>query len=61
MEFQDPSLEESFTAGNRFTPQIEKAIEDSMTDQDKAFARNQFKMYEKQWEKINPIYRTSRR
>ncbi|MEA3430184.1 MAG: hypothetical protein U9R08_02845 [Nanoarchaeota archaeon] len=56
MEFQDPTLLESFTKGNKFTSEMREAIEGEMTDNDKIFARNQFEMYKKQWNKINPIY-----
>jgi len=57
MEFQDPTLEQSFREGNLFTDEIIEAINKEMTNQDKAFARGQFELYEKQWKKINPIYR----
>lgn len=57
MELQDLTLQESFIEGNRYTPEIIEAIENTMTDQDKKFAQNQFEMYLRQWEEINPVYR----
>ena len=56
MELQDPTLHESFIEGNNFTEEIISTIEMSLTDGDKAFAEEQFKMYKEQWEKINPVY-----
>jgi len=56
-EFQDPTLEDSFELGNKFTPEIRQAITDQMTEQDIAYAKEELKLYKKQWEKINPIYR----
>jgi len=57
MELQDPTLTESFEKGNKFTPEIIKAINEKLTDKDKAFGRKQFEIYKKQWKKVNPIYR----
>lgn len=56
MEFQDPTLRDSFLVGNKFTPEIVNAIADKMTPDDIKLAKAQFKLYKKQWELINPVY-----
>ncbi len=57
MELKDPTLFESFKKGNKITLEMMKAIFAKLTPADRAFARKQFAMYKKQWQKVNPIYR----
>lgn len=57
MEMQDPTLEESLIEGNKFTPEILNAIENKLTEQDKAWGRAQLGMYRRQYDKVNEVYR----
>ena len=57
MEFQDPTLEDSFREGNNYTDEIKDAIRGKLTDQEKELAEKQIVIYRKQYDKINPQYR----
>lgn len=56
MEFQDPSLFDSFVEGNGYSHEIFQAITDSLSQQDKAFAHAQLEMYKKQYNGVNEVY-----
>ena len=56
MEFQDPSLRETFEVGMKYTDEMFKAIDDFLTLEDKKFAEAQLKFYQNYYGTINPIY-----
>lgn len=60
MEFQDTSLRETLfdeNTGNRYTEEIESAIEAKLTEQDIAIAEAQMDFYNDYYERINETYR----
>jgi len=57
MEFQDPTLNESFEYGNKYTQQMKEAIIGILTDGDIKFAEAQLNWYQDKYEQINEIYR----
>ena len=56
MEFQDPTLTDSFLEGNLYTGEIIDAIVSKLSVEDKKLATAQFKLYKKQYDIINPVY-----
>ncbi len=57
MEFQDPTLVDSFREGNNFTEEIKDAIRGELTNNEKILAERQLEIYKEQYDKVNPIYR----
>ena len=57
MEFQDPTLADSFRDGNNYSEEIKDAITAELTDQEKSLADKQMEIYRDQHAKINPLYR----
>lgn len=56
MEIQDPTLEQSFRDGNNYTDETFKAIEDTISPKDKAFAEWQLSLYQKLHPLVNKVY-----
>lgn len=60
MEFQDPSLVETLISekGNAYSPDMIKAIEELLTQEDRAFAEAQLQFYRDFYNNtVNPVYR----
>jgi hypothetical protein len=59
MEFQDDSLRETLfdEKGNRYTEEIESAIEASLDSQDIAIAEAQLEFYNEYYDRVNKTYR----
>lgn len=57
MEFQDPTLVDSFIDGNNYSEDIKDAIRAELTNQEKALAEKELEIYRDQYDKINPLYR----
>ena len=56
MELQDPTLAGTFYEGMRWTSFMEKAINDNLTAQEKAWAGYQMQFYQDYYASINKIY-----
>ena len=54
---QDPSLSRTFTEGMKWTPEIEKAIGDALTTEQKALSDYMMTEYQAFWERWNPVHR----
>lgn len=57
MEFQDETLYDSFREGNNYTEEIKDAITAELTNQEKELADKEIKLYRKQYDRVNPVYR----
>lgn len=57
MELQDPTLEKTFREGMAYTDEMVVAIEEQLSDEDKAFAFAQLDFYRDYYDKVNKVYR----
>lgn len=57
MEFQDPTLIDSFEVGNKYTDEIKDSIVGILSKEDKAFAMGQLEMYRAHYDVVNEVYR----
>lgn len=59
MEFQDDSLRDTLLdeKGNRYTEEIESAIEAALDEQDIAIAQAQLEFYNEYYDRVNVVYR----
>ena len=57
MEFQDPTLDQTFTEGMRYTEDMLIAITETLTAQDKTFAKSELEFYREYYEGVNSVYR----
>ncbi len=60
MEFQDPTLDDTFTEGMGWTPQMKSAVTGMLTPQDIAFAKGEMKLLQEYYVTINEVYRRVR-
>lgn len=58
-ELQDPSLKETFDSpeGMAYTQEIQDAIENFLSPEDKAFVKRAMKFFKEYYNTINPVYR----
>lgn len=57
MELQDPTLSETFVEGMGYTQEIIDGINNFLTDQDKAFAKNQMVFYREYYNRVNDVFK----
>ena len=57
MEFQDPTLTDTFTEGMRYTNDMINVITETLTAQDKDFAQSELQFYQEYYEGVNNVYR----
>lgn len=57
MEFQDPTLNESFIEGNKYTTEIQNAILSKLSRQDKRLGDLMLDFYQRKYPQINNVYR----
>ena len=57
MELQDPTLVDTFTEGMRYTEDMLIAITETLTAQDKDFAKSELEFYREYYKGVNNVYR----
>lgn len=56
-ELLDPTLEDTFREGMRWTPEMERAIVDNLTEKEKKWVAWHMDFYQKYYDTINEVYR----
>lgn len=55
-QLQDPTLEATFTEAMRWTDEIKQAIQNNLSDQERAWADWQMEFYQEYYEGVNKVY-----